>query len=661
MRGFFGRLGVIMALITLGLGLTITARASTDSHFPNTTNYMLAQNAEPDTLIDAIFADLSQKLGRHLTRASTNWAWEEDVFTDAGLGCPKPGQTFPRKDTRGYKITITVDNVVYDYRAASGSLTFFRCSPPENQPAPTAFPTPLPQPTAAQLPTVTAPPTDILPAANPLRLAYIAADGNVHFRTQSTINGDLALTTDANVPMDIDKLQADPFLSTFRHYGDLVWSPDGRTLLFTEYLSRTLYSVVPGSGISPTALVKDFGLRRFDSAAATWLPDSTRIAYVTALPGSTDAKALRGIMSIPAIGGAPTRITDVITSCNADGGGDNQDPAQHLYFREKSGVYAPTTLAWIGATLYYSLAPCFGLTALNTDGTTRYTITNLRDVTFSPEGKRALAVTTTAPPVVVIIDLATGTLTPTPNIPATADQLAWSADGLHIIYTTLEPNPTVNPDPNSAIGQKAVGVTWPAIPGTSNTVKVMAVPIPQGAPEEYYSREGYRVGNIAVAPDGSAIVISFITANAPLVRLLSAAKTLDPEALARLIPSTELLYIQTDVRAIHLLAFGGQPVFSPLVKENPLTPITATPATCPGAPPIRLSIGTIAHVTPGDANTLRASPGGSATGSIPGGSAVAILDGPVCTANGIVWWKVNYNGAIGWTAEGQGSTYFMEP
>jgi len=37
-----------------------------------------------------------------------------------------------------------------------------------------------------------------------------------------------------------------------------------------------------------------------------------------------------------------------------------------------------------------------------------------------------------------------------------------------------------------------------------------------------------------------------------------------------------------------------------------------------------------------------------------------VLDGPWC-GDEHLWWQVNYNDKIGWTAEGEGSVYWLEP
>ncbi len=87
------------------------------------------------------------------------------------------------------------------------------------------------------------------------------------------------------------------------------------------------------------------------------------------------------------------------------------------------------------------------------------------------------------------------------------------------------------------------------------------------------------------------------------------------------------------------------------------------PFVCPNSPLPRLTSGILGRVTPGDPNTLRAQPAAnsSAIAQIPGGQTFVVLNGPQCGPEGWSWWRVNYNGIIGWTAEGSGSTYWLEP
>ena len=83
---------------------------------------------------------------------------------------------------------------------------------------------------------------------------------------------------------------------------------------------------------------------------------------------------------------------------------------------------------------------------------------------------------------------------------------------------------------------------------------------------------------------------------------------------------------------------------------------------CQGVPPARLTVGGQGRVTPGVPNKMRSAPSTSAeqTGSIPGGDIFAVVGGPQC-ADGYLWWQVNYNGQIGWTASGSGAEYWVEP
>lgn len=99
----------------------------------------------------------------------------------------------------------------------------------------------------------------------------------------------------------------------------------------------------------------------------------------------------------------------------------------------------------------------------------------------------------------------------------------------------------------------------------------------------------------------------------------------------------------------------------------PPTPVVGGP--CPGAPPTRLGIGMVARVTtfPEQSNLLNSGPGRPSRNpgivritSIPVGGVFTVLNGPVCN-HGLLWWQVNYNNYVGWTAEGEGNVYWLEP
>lgn len=94
---------------------------------------------------------------------------------------------------------------------------------------------------------------------------------------------------------------------------------------------------------------------------------------------------------------------------------------------------------------------------------------------------------------------------------------------------------------------------------------------------------------------------------------------------------------------------------------RPPRPTATERVICPGLIEPRLVIGERAQVAHNDSNNIRSRPGTSSPriGSIPGGSQVTVLDGPVC-ADGYVWWLVDFERLVGWTAEG-GTSYWIRP
>jgi len=98
---------------------------------------------------------------------------------------------------------------------------------------------------------------------------------------------------------------------------------------------------------------------------------------------------------------------------------------------------------------------------------------------------------------------------------------------------------------------------------------------------------------------------------------------------------------------------------------SPTAMPSATPDTtrCPGAPPSRLAVGQMAVVNPPSANRVRSEPSRQAAlvGEVQPGETVQLIDGPACGDN-YVWWKVqNEQGLVGWTSEGTGNEYWLNP
>ena len=88
----------------------------------------------------------------------------------------------------------------------------------------------------------------------------------------------------------------------------------------------------------------------------------------------------------------------------------------------------------------------------------------------------------------------------------------------------------------------------------------------------------------------------------------------------------------------------------------------STQSECPTAPNPQLVVGQQGSVTAGPPNNVRDLPSrdGELIGEIPGAEIFVVLDGPVCDGE-LYWWQVDYNGLIGWTAEGKNDAYWVVP
>lgn len=77
--------------------------------------------------------------------------------------------------------------------------------------------------------------------------------------------------------------------------------------------------------------------------------------------------------------------------------------------------------------------------------------------------------------------------------------------------------------------------------------------------------------------------------------------------------------------------------------------------------PTRLEAGSQGQVAPGASNRMRSEPStaGEQIGQIPAGGVFDVLEGPEC-ASGFLWWRVSYQGTVGWTVEGSTEGYFVD-
>lgn len=85
---------------------------------------------------------------------------------------------------------------------------------------------------------------------------------------------------------------------------------------------------------------------------------------------------------------------------------------------------------------------------------------------------------------------------------------------------------------------------------------------------------------------------------------------------------------------------------------------------CHNSPPPRLTVGLGGYVLPGEANNIRDNVGTDGTnivGIIPPGVQFAITGTSRCDAQGLRWYPIEFNGMVGWTAEGQGDEYWVAP
>src|SRR5262249_25439400 len=156
-------------------------------------------------------------------------------------------------------------------------------------------------------------------------------------------------------------------------------------------------------------------------------------------------------------------------------------------------------------------------------------VPNVARVAISPDHTKAVGIQHDQTNALTVIDLSSGATTQLQS-EAGADQVAWSADGSTILYSTL-----TNPRQTQGTGNNPAGTqlfgSCP-IDTVTNTVTLWRVPVSGGQSTQLFQRDGYAIGIIAPAPDNSGVLASFVNSSAAMITAVNNNTNIDQIRIA---------------------------------------------------------------------------------------------------------------------------------
>ncbi len=420
------------------------------------------------------------------------------------------------------------------------------------------------------------------------------------------------------------------------------WSPAGSQLAFIEIVDRTedhtladkLY-VIP-SGKSPVEMALSNDSEELGYRALAWSPDGKQIAYIKGGPSFGGSLHL----ITPNNSGEHT-IAGLEGGCIGEGPGSEDAGAILTGEQDDQALTGIFYVNWIKPGILTNNS-CTGPTTLfSPDGSViwqRYP--GIGHMLTSPDTTHAIFGTAiyhendqSYTSQLVMMDLATGQELPLLNFDGISP-LAWTNDGKSIIYSTQTVIYTIR-DPQTYTHGQFMLTLWRRGLDETQGIKLFEHP-------------GYAFGTVVVSPDDSTVVFSLVV---------------NPY-FDKSTPPVQLVAVPLKGGKPTWIANGGKPAFG----RGSFTAIPdkeyyiPEPQQCPKSLITRIQAGQRAKVTAGVANHLRAQPiDGAILTDIPAASVVLVLDGPACGSDGVAWWQVNYQGTVGWTAESDSKSYWLEP
>ena len=191
------------------------------------------------------------------------------------------------------------------------------------------------------------------------------------------------------------------------------------------------------------------------------------------------------------------------------------------------------------------------------------------------------------------------------------------------------------------VDQLGIVYTWDMVSASRQNVQRL----PFGGPPE----------RIAIAPDGTSV--AYVGEDA-VYQWVGQAQRIEGTQVVAGDFNTVIVWGPTGWRTPSFTASVAVPTQS-VAPTSPTSGVT-----CQGFLPSRLVIGQQGRVTTDNdiPNNVRGNAGvnNPQVGQIPAGGRFEVLSGPLCVGD-TAWWQVRYQDLTGWTAEGGGTAYWLEP
>lgn len=591
-----------------------------------------AQEDEYLERVDQVMVHLSGFLGKTITRSSNYWTWAERYYNDASLDCPTPGESYAQVQTRAYRITVTDDEIVYDYRITSDGSVLVLCG----ESGAAVF--------RSDHDGATTPSTGTGPSSFTLQSAswhaWVYMDGN-----------DLLYLINPNGEQVVMKR---PALSneTGANEAELVISPNGKYLLqavksLTGNALLSIYNFELGDFVgsieaqAQERILLGYGYDYRAGSSYIFDPLSQRaaVAFVNELTGAwrlsiidlntggivrnlnnSDLTALLPVS-------APSELSEAASNSNAFF-------PNVVYFDSLGGVHSQLVLAnaggaprypafvWYPDTNIAGVSPYIhtGADVLPPTGNAVFTYQD-SSFAFLPENGPFESHNT----------LAQGTAGGTSFTPQNLYQNSsfylfgprWIDNGQRIAISLQ----------NDTSGQWAI-----YNPLSSATIQIL--------PPVYEEAHGVAGGLLSFDAERNLTFIAELNSYTSIWQ--TPPRVGEPHIIWTQAPNTGL-----GVTTLNLVKFG----------QGSSSSIPSGTQLCAGTMPSRLTVGGMARVTFSDGTPLRLrqTPAGTFMQDMVEGTQFVVIGGPQCV-NNMTWWNLQLaNGTTGWSAEADTDSYFMEP